>query len=403
LVRKELSVSKNRATNSLLRSEKKSLLRFLTLYTALVILLIALLSVFYYQSQEKLMFSNQRAELAQYAYIQTKRLKVLHYFFPERTHYPRDPRFASAIYDIEYKKIFSLLQEEQVHFDEEIYRTHGFIHFVKLLDTYYLGTKYLIIEVPEEIDWKHEAFKHIIGYGLLAFILFMIFGLILARLFLKPMRDSIMLLDRFIKDTTHELNTPLSAILTNIEMMDIDVMTAKNKKKLNRITIAAKTVSQLYRDLTYLTLEQEKEEYQVEIELQGLIRDRIEYFTALAKSKQLSFELDLENVFIYADRQKITRIIDNLISNAIKYNQRGGTLGIRLRIGYLEVWDTGVGIEEEKIPFIFDRYMRFNQSEGGFGVGLSIVKKIVDEYGMQIEVQSKVGKGTKMCITWKKL
>jgi len=395
-----LSVLKNRATNSLLKSEKKSLLRFLSLYTALVILLITLLSVFYYQSQEKLMFSNQRAELSQYAFIQTKKLKILHYFFPEKTVYPRDTRFKSAIYDIEYKKIFSLLENENVHFNEEIYRTGSSIHFVKLLDIYYLGTKYLIIEVPEKTVWKQEAWRYIVGYGLLAFFLLMLFGLLLSRLFLKPMRDSIMLLDRFIKDTTHELNTPLSAILTNIEMMDTDVMVEKNRKKLNRINIAAKTVSQLYRDLTYLTLEQEKRHAAVEIELQGLIRDRIEYFTALANTKALHFELDMENVIIYREKQKIIRIIDNLLSNAIKYNVRGGTIGIVLRVGRLEIWDTGVGIEEEKIPFIFDRYMRFNQSEGGFGVGLSIVKKILDEFQMKIEVYSQPKKGTRMVLRW---
>ncbi|SFV60330.1 Two-component system histidine kinase DccS [hydrothermal vent metagenome] len=393
-------VSKNRDTSSLLRSEKKSLLRFLALYTALVILLITLLSLFYYQSQEKLMFSNQRAELSKYAYIQTKRLKVLHYFFPERTTYPRDPRFKSAIYDIEHKKIFSLLEDGNVHFNEEIYLSNHYVHFVKLLDTYYLGTKYLIIEVKEDSTWRSEALKRIVGYGMLAFIFFMMFGLVLARLFLKPMRDSIMLLDRFIKDTTHELNTPLSTILTNIEMMDTEVMAEKNKKKLNRINIAAKTVSHLYRDLTYLTLEQEKNYDDEEIELQGLIRNRIEYFAALAQTKHLHFDLDLDNVIIHADKQKVTRVIDNLVSNAIKYNKRGGKIGIRLRIGKLEIWDTGVGINEEKIPFIFDRYMRFNQSEGGFGVGLSIVKKILDEYHIAIEVHSKVQKGTKMVLTW---
>ncbi len=212
-----------------------------------------------------------------------------------------------------------------------------------------------------------------------------------------------MLLDRFIKDTTHELNTPLSAILTNIEMMDTDIMVEKNRKKLNRINIAAKTVSQLYRDLTYLTLEQEQKDRMEEIELQGLIRDRIEYFTALANTKQLHFELDMENVIIAADKQKITRVIDNLISNAIKYNKRGGTISVRLRIGRLEIGDTGIGIEEEKIPFIFDRYMRFNQSEGGFGVGLSIVKKILDEYHIDIEVHSKVNEGTKMVLKWDKI
>ena len=346
------------------------------------------------------MFSDQRAELSQYAYIETRRLKVLHYFFPEKVEYPRDPRFQSAIYDIEYKKIFSLLNDEEINFNKEIYCTNGYIHFVKTLDTYYLGTKYLIIEVKEDTAWKRESWKYIAGYGGLAFVLFMLFGLFLARLFLKPMRDSIMLLDRFIKDTTHELNTPLSAILTNIEMMDTHVMAEKNRKKLNRINIAAKTVSQLYRDLTYLTLEQEKQHEKEEIELQGLIRDRIEYFTVLANTKRLHFELDLENVIIYADKQKIIRVIDNLISNAIKYNIRGGTIGIRLRIGILEIWDTGVGIDEEKIPFIFDRYMRFNQSEGGFGVGLSIVKKILDEYHVRIEVHSTVQKGTRMVLRW---
>jgi len=346
------------------------------------------------------MLSNQRAELSQYAFIQTKRLKVLHYFFPERRQYPRDPRFKSAIYDIEYKKIFSLLENEHVRFDKEIYRSNGYIHFLKLLDIYYLGTKYLLIEVPDDTRWKKTVWKHIVGYGFLAFALFMLLGLFLSRLFLKPMRDSIMLLDRFIKDTTHELNTPLSAILTNIEMMDTEIMAEKNRKKLNRINIAAKTVSQLYRDLTYLTLEQRKREERVEIELQGLIRDRIEYFTALANTKQLRFELHLENVIVYAERQKIIRIIDNLVSNAIKYNVRRGTIGILLQVGKCEIWDTGVGIEVEKIPFIFDRYMRFNQSEGGFGIGLSIVKKILDEYHIEIEVYSQPQKGTRMVLQW---
>jgi len=397
-----LLVSKSKVTNSLLKSEKKSLLRFLTLYVAMVILMISLLSAFYYQSQEKLMLAEQRAALSKYAYIQTKRLKVLHYFFPERNTYPRDPRFRSAIYDIEFMKIFSLLEDEHIHFDEEIYITKSkkYIHFVKTLDTYYLGTKYLIIEVEDDGVWREEIWKHIAGYGLIAFFLFMVFGLLLAKLFLKPMRDSIMLLDRFIKDTTHELNTPLSAILANIEMMDTDVMVEKNKKKLTRINIAAKTVSTLYKDLTYLTLEQEKENEDESIALQTLLRDRAEYFSILAESKQLEYHLDLENTTITADKQKFTRVIDNLISNAIKYNKRGGIVGIKLRQNMLMIWDTGIGIAEEKIPFMFDRYMRFNKSEGGFGIGLSIVKKITDEYNIQIEVESKEGEGTKVVLKW---
>ena len=395
--------SKSRATNSLLRSEKQSLLRFLALYTTLVVALIVVLSILYYKSRYDLMLSDARAELSKYAYIQTKRLKVLHHFFPEERTYPRDPRFNSAIYDIEKKRIFSLLKDNDVRFDEEIYLTHSgkFIHFVKTLDEFYLGTRYLIIETNADAAWQAQLFRRIALYGGIAFVLLMLFGLLLARLFLKPMRDSIMLLDRFIKDTTHELNTPLAAILANIETMDTDVMVEKNRKKLNRIMIAAKTVSVLYKDLTYLTLEQEKENRNEAVDLQEIIKNRSEYFRTLAESKRLECKMDTEQVYIYADRRKIVRMIDNLISNAIKYNVRGGTVSVSLREGRLEISDTGVGIPHEKVPFIFDRYLRFNKSEGGFGIGLSIVKQIADEFDIRIEVDSKVGRGTRFVLYFK--
>jgi len=395
-----LSASKNRATNSLLQSEKQSLYRFLALYATMVILGIVLLSLFYYESQYKLFLSDKRATLAQYAYIQTKRLKVLHHYFPEQREFPRDPRFTSAIYDIEKHPIFSLNHNNHVHFDEEIYLQEGYIHFVKGLDTYYLGTRYLVIEVEDDGAWVGAIWRHIALYGTIAFIISLIFGFFLAKLFLKPMRDSIMLLDRFIKDTTHELNTPLSAILANIEMMDKDVMVEKNRKKLDRVTIAAKTVSVLYKDLTYLTLEQEGSNKDEVLNVKEIIEDRVEYFGVLAESKRINFVLELEEATIVMDRRKFTRIIDNLISNAIKYNKRNGTITIRVCHGMLEIHDTGVGIPEEKIPFMFDRYLRFNNSEGGFGVGLSIVKKIVDEYGMRIEVHSKESEGTTMELRW---
>jgi len=346
------------------------------------------------------MLAEQRATLSKYAYIQTKRLKVLHHFFDERTTYPRDSRFKSAIYDLEYMQIFSLLENEKVHFNEGIYITDNYIHFVKTLTDFYLGTKYLVIEVKDDGVWRSEIWKNIIGYGLLGFFFYMLFGLFLARLFLKPMRNSIVLLDRFIKDTTHELNTPLSAILANIEMMDKEVMVDKNITKLNRINIAAKTVSVLYKDLTYLTLEQEQENNDEHIEIKSLIHDRAEYFSILAESKKLACELDLEEATLYADKRKFTRVIDNLISNAIKYNKRNGIVGIKLRQGELIVWDTGIGIQEDNIPFMFDRYMRFNDSEGGFGVGLSIAKTILDEYHISIVVESKEGEGTRMVLRW---
>lgn len=393
-------VLKNKDTNSLLKSEKSSFLRFLTLYATMISILIILSALFYYQTEEKLFLAQQRATLTKYAYIQTKRLKVLHHYFYERKTYPRDERFKSAIYDIEFKKIFSLLDNENIRFDEEIYMEKNAIYFVKSLDVYFLGAKYLILEIKYDGMWQDEIWKTIIGYGLMAFVLFMLFGLYLAKLFLRPMRNSIMLLDRFIKDTTHELNTPLSAILANIEMMDTEVMVEKNRKKLTRINIAAKMVSILYKDLTYLTLEQDKKNNDEEITIKNEIQNRVEYFDILAKSKNITMQHTLDNSMITMDKRKFVRVLDNLLSNAIKYNIRGGKIEINLYNRKLTIKDTGIGIEEEKIPFMFDRYMRFNNSEGGFGVGLSIVKKILDEYKIKIDVHSKVGVGTKMVLSW---
>ncbi len=393
-------VLKNKDTNSLLKSEKSSFLRFLTLYVTMISIVIIISSLFYYQTEEKLFLAQQRATLTKYAYIQTKRLKVLHHYFYERKTYPRDERFKSAIYDIEFKKIFSLLENENIRFDEDIYIDNNAIHFVKSLDVYFLGAKYLVLEIKHDGMWRDEIWKTIIGYGLMAFVLFMIFGLYLAKLFLRPMRNSIMLLDRFIKDTTHELNTPLSAILANIEMMDTEVMVEKNRKKLTRINIAAKTVSTLYKDLTYLTLEQDKKNNDEKINIENEILDRVEYFDILAKSKNITMKHTLDNSSIIMDRRKFVRVLDNLISNAIKYNIRDGKIEIMLHKNKLTIRDTGIGIEEEKIPFMFDRYMRFNNSEGGFGVGLSIVKKILDEYKIKIDVHSKKGVGTRMVLSW---
>ncbi len=387
-------VSKNKGTNLLRNSEKSSLLRFLALYFILVTMILLLLGVFYYESQEKLMFSNQRTILSNYANKQVKALKHLHSDFPQRTIYPRSIKFRSAIYDIEGKKIFSTIKHPEVIFDKEIYRIGDSLQFVKYLDDYYLGAKYLFIEVDEDMTWYRETMSNILAFGTLTLIVLIIFGFFFVRIFLRPMRNSIMLLDDFIKDTTHELNTPISAILANIEMMDTSIMAEKNQKKLSRINIAAKTVSHLYQDLTYLTLSHNRESKDEWIDMKQLIQDRVEYFAILAGSKKITFELDLKDSAVFIDGIKIARVLDNLISNAIKYNRRHGKIFIVLRKNYVRVQDTGIGIASEKVNEIFERYTRFNSSEGGFGIGLNIVKSIIDEYDLQIDVESVLDVGT---------
>jgi two-component system OmpR family sensor kinase len=357
-------------------------------------MILSLLGTFYYQSKEKLMYSNQRTILSNYAHEQIQQLRRLHRDFPQKSAYPQSSEFRSAIYDIERSKIFSTLQSSDINFDKAFYHRNGMLTAVIYLDDYYLGTKYLFIEIDEDASWYSKVMMEIFTLGAIILAVLGIFGLFFVNLFLRPMKNSIMLLDDFIKDTTHELNTPISAILANVEMMNTEIMGEKNRKKLSRINIAAKTVSHLYQDLTYLTLDHNRKSNDEWIDLKNLIEDRVEYFAILAGSKKVTFELDLNYSTIFIDGIKIARVIDNLISNAIKYNKRGGLIHITLRKDYFIVKDSGIGIETEKVNDIFERYTRFNSSEGGFGIGLNIVKSIIQEYSLKINVNSILGKGT---------
>jgi len=389
-----LSASKNKGINLLRSSEQSSLRRFLALYIILVIMVLLLLGIFYYQSQEKLMFSNQRTLLSNHANKELQELRRLHRDFPERTEYPKCSEFRSAIYDIERVEIFSRLKNPNVNFDKEIYRINNTIQFVKYLDDYYLGAKYLFVEIDEDETWYSNIMIDILTLGSITLVVLAIFGLFFVNLFLRPMKNSIILLDNFIKDTTHELNTPISAILANVEMMDTEVMGEKNKKKLTRINIAAKTVSHLYQDLTYLTLNHNRHSKDEWINLEKLIEDRVEYFAILAGAKKVDFVLDLTDATLFIDSIKIARVVDNLISNAIKYNKRNGTIYIVLKKEYFTIRDSGIGIQSNKVGDIFERYTRFNSSEGGFGIGLNIVRSIIEEYQLKISVESVLGEGT---------
>ena len=142
------------------------------------------------------------------------------------------------------------------------------------------------------------------------------------------MKDTIALLDRFIKDTTHELNTPVNAILTNIEMIDEQSLDESLLKKIKRITIASKTISNLYDDLTYLVLSHQILSQDVEIDLKVLIEERLEYFSLLFESKKIELFTELaEGVVLTIDRKKMAKLIDNILSNAIKDIVRQASAG----------------------------------------------------------------------------
>ena len=349
------------------------------------------------------MLEGQMNRLQEYSFRLISGLRYVHEHFDEEQTYPRYSEFHSAIYDSSKKLIFTTLDEESVNLDKTLYTIQDKIHYVRLLESYYLGAMYIVIEINEDDGWFTYIKREMIIYGLILFLILFILGYYLMRLMLSPMRRTLNLLDRFIKDTTHELNTPVSAILTNIETIDQENLDPKVAKKIHRIEIASRTISNLYKDLTYAALGHRTESKDEKVNLYQLIRERIEFFKVISSAKNIECITHLkQDVYLTIDRTKMTRVIDNLISNAIKYNRRGSFIKIRLEDGYLEIEDGGIGMDKEALSTIFNRYVRHNKSEGGFGLGLNIVKSIADEYGFTIDFQTQKGKGTKVRIIWQK-
>ena len=236
---------------------------------------------------------------------------------------------------------------------------------------------------------------------LIPFLFMILIGYFISKLFLRPMRDALHLLDRFIKDKTHELNTPITAIITNIEMIDKILLDEKLAKKINRIEIGAKTISNIYEDLTFVTLNNQIISNNEDLNLSNILKQRVDFFKSLAIMKKITFKLNIkDDVFLFCDNKKISKLIDNLLSNAIKYNKISGTIKIVLSENSFIIEDSGKGISAENLATLFERYTRFDKSVGGFGIGLNIVSLIAKEYNLKISVESEINIGTKVSITW---
>jgi two-component system OmpR family sensor kinase len=229
----------------------------------------------------------------------------------------------------------------------------------------------------------------IVGFVLIYFVLCLI-GYVLAKLFIRPIQSERMRLDKFIKNTTHELNTPVSAL-----MMCTEQNSALNSEKnIQRIRLSAKRISEVYKDLTYLFLDEKKPKATTPISLGEIVNQQIQYLEPLASKKQIKITSDIIDKKFCIDEESFERLISNLISNAIKYNKRNGTIDIKLTNNQLIVKDTGIGIEESKLSDIFIRYNRVANIAGGFGIGLDIVFTICKEYDIDIDVKSELGKGS---------
>lgn len=349
------------------------------------------------------MIDSQNSMIKVQSEILLSELRELHKSKEYALVYPRHSKFYSAIYDIDKNYLYGDFNPKFLYFEKEFYQKENMLFYVQKISPYYLGAAYIVVQ--KQLDYTpidSMKIKLIIIFFIAIFFITLI-AYWLGKLFVSPMRNSILLLDDFIKDTTHELNTPVSTILANAELLKSFYPQIANSKELSRIESASKRLSRIYDDLAYLRLNHQRHHNILKIDIGKFLKERIDYFKTVAETKQIQLIYEISgDVFLNIDKEDITRIVDNLLGNALKYTLPNGRVEIILNYERLSIKDNGIGMEEDAQNEVLQRFVRVNESEGGFGLGLSIVADIVKYYNYEIELRSELKKGTEVSILWKK-
>ncbi|MGB5918093.1 hybrid sensor histidine kinase/response regulator [Arcobacter sp.] len=190
--------------------------------------------------------------------------------------------------------------------------------------------------------------------------------------------------DFFLKKIIHEMNTPLSIISLNVDNLERQL---GPKEQFEAIKASSKSLSSIYNDLYYLTKKQTMQKQIKVINLVNFLSSRIIFFDEIAKTKNIILDLEISDEFeILIDEYEFERIIDNTLSNAIKYSYENTTVVIALKNYQVEVINEGIKIQDTSL--VFEKYYQEKVKNIGLGLGLNIVKSICENYDINIEILS---------------
>jgi len=214
----------------------------------------------------------------------------------------------------------------------------------------------------------------------------------------------------FTANVSHELKTPLQSIIGSAELLENDLVKPEDTKKfIDNIKKEATRLVSLINDIIDLSQLDENSELNKEtVDLYKITKEVVEALTLLAQQKEVEIEVEGESCEIKGIKRYLYEIVYNLCDNAIRYSKKGGKVNVKLKNKggniILEVKDNGIGIASEHQSRVFERFYRVDKSHsketGGTGLGLSIVKNAVAYHGGKIKIDSKVGKGTTITITF---
>ncbi|MDD5052490.1 MAG: HAMP domain-containing sensor histidine kinase [Sulfuricurvum sp.] len=240
-------------------------------------------------------------------------------------------------------------------------------------------------------------------WGIIAFvslIITLIAGGILAKIAIAPLREHFDHLERFSKETLHELNLPINTITANVQMLRKTHNDEKSLKRLERIEMASEMLQERYNELDYLIKKQTEREKIENFDLSEVIEDRLKFLRALYPSTV--WEITIEPCYVQLDRIGLGKVIDNLVENGVKYSSQNSQITISLYNHALTICDQGIGMDEITLMRIYDRYYQNDSAMAGYGIGLNLVKRYCDRHHINLHVSSQVGKGTCIKLEFKK-
>ena len=373
--------------------EKKALRNFLFIYVTSTIFLVSVILYIYYENELKMAQDSCTMEL-QNTSMQIK-AEILDKYMKKKDFIPEKlfkENIKYALLDKDKKVIFSYLDERfEIDYSKNIYENSSYKYFITTLNEENIPIKYIIIESCQVVNDKNSIRILILIKLIVSSIFIACVGYLLSKILLNPARKRVDSMDKFIKDSAHELNTPISVLMTSVSMLK----NGKNPEKMMKyILSSSKQISQIYNDIHFSAFNEINEDVFEEFDLKDLVSESVDYFNDISITKNIQINSNLFGCCIKMDRTKTQKLVNNLISNAIKYSYKDSIIEVTLKDNILSVKDFGRGISEEEQKEIFKRYKRGNNNEGGFGIGLDIVKRICNEYNLILNLKSQINKET---------
>ena len=266
------------------------------------------------------------------------------------------------------------------------------------------GRRIVLVSRAFQQDMLWSLLKIFIGVGSVSLIVLFFISIYFTNKAINPLEETFKKQKQFIADASHELRTPLTIIKTNISLLrENEMETIKSQKKwINYIDSQTGRMSILINEMLSLAnLDANKKN------LSKIISDSLLVFEVVIFEKGLTLEENIsENIFINGEKDQIKKLISILMDNAIKYTNKNGKISVLLNTEKnkvkLIIKNTGEGIRKEHLEKIFERFYRVDDSRdrgtGGYGLGLSIAKAIVEEHKGKIHAESIVKNETSFII-----